>query len=150
VTLGGVRVVERVEEAGAVHRLLLDAVDELWLGQADGLQDGRADVDAVGELGAQVTAGLDPLRPCDDHRVPRPPQVARHLLAPLKGRVAGVCPCRGEVRGRVNPTEGIDTAVLLDQLQLALGVEDDTVEERRLVERPGVVPSMLEPLSPQT
>ena len=46
VPLGGLRVVERVEEAGAVHRLLLDPVDRLRLRDAGRLEDGRADVDA--------------------------------------------------------------------------------------------------------
>ena len=132
--LSGVRIVQRVREAGAVHQPLCDAVDELRLGQTDGLEDGRADVDAVGELRAQVTAGLDPLRPGDDHRVARPPQVARHLLAPLERRVAGVGPRRGEVRRRVIATQGVDATLLLDQLQLLLGVEHDTVEEGHLVE----------------
>ena len=138
--LGGVRVLKGVHEAGAVHRLLLDAVDELWLGQANGLEDGRADVDAVGELRAQVSFGLDALRPGDDHRVARPAQVARHLLAPLEGRVVGMGPGRGEVRRSVIAPPALDAAVLLDQLQLLLGVELDAVEEGHLVERAGERP----------
>ena len=52
-SLGGVRVCEGVAEAHAVHRLLLDAVDMRRLRNAGDVQDGRADIDAVRELGAQ-------------------------------------------------------------------------------------------------
>ena len=101
VPLLGVRVVERVEEARAVHRLLLDPVHDLRLRDSGRFEDRRADVDAVRELRAQVAARLDPGGPGDDHRVARPAQVARHLLAPLERRVAGPRPRRRDVRRRV-------------------------------------------------
>ena len=137
VPLGSLRILEGVEEAGAVHRLLLDPVDCFRLREANSLEDGGADVDAVGELRAQIAVGLDPVRPGDDHRVARPTQVARHLLAPLERRIVGVGPGRGEVRRGVIAAQALDAAVLLDQLQLLLGIEHDAVEEGHLVERAG-------------
>ena len=81
--LSRLRVGERVEEARAVHRLLANPVDRLRFGDADRLQDGRADVDAMRELAAQAPAALDPVRPGDHHRVPVAPEVTGHLLTPL-------------------------------------------------------------------
>ena len=135
VPLRGVRVVERVEEARAVHRLLLDPVDDLRLRDAGRLENGRPDVDAVRELRAQVAAGLDLAGPGDDHRVARPAQMAGHLLAPLERRVAGPGPGGRDVRRRVVVAPGIDAAVLVDQLELLLGLDVDAVQERHLVER---------------
>ncbi len=98
-------------------------------------EDRRADVDAVRELRAQVAARLDPRGPGDDHRVARPAQVTRHLLAPLERRVAGPRPGGRDVRCRVVVAPGVDAAVAVDQLELLLGVDVDAVEERHLVER---------------
>src|SRR5262249_60273405 len=55
VTLGGARVLEGVGEAGAVHGFLFGPVHDLRLRDAGRLQDGGADVGAVGELGAPAT-----------------------------------------------------------------------------------------------
>ena len=132
----GVGVVEGVGEAGAVHRFLVDTVDDGRLRQADDLEDRGHDVDAVGELGAEAAAG-DPVRPGDDHRVAGAAEVAGHLLAPLKGGVVRVRPGGGEVRGCVEAAELFDAAVLVDHRELLLGVEYDAVEERGLVERAG-------------
>ena len=43
----------------ALHRALGDAVDGVRLGDPGGLEDGRADVDAVGELVAHLALGRD-------------------------------------------------------------------------------------------
>ena len=134
---GACRVVERVQEAGAVHRLLRDAVDRLRLRDAGGLEDRRTDVDHVRELRAHHVVGLHPRRPRDHHRVARAAEVARRLLAPLERCVAGVRPRGGDVRRRVVATERLEAAVLLDQLGLLRGIEDQPVEERQLVERAG-------------
>lgn len=98
VLLGGLRIVERVGEAGAVDRLLLDPVDDVRRRDPHELQDGGDDVDAVGELRPQVAPRVDPVRPRDDHRVTRATQMARHLLTPLERRVLGVRP-RSRVMG---------------------------------------------------
>ena len=84
-----------------------------------------------------VAVGLDAARPGDDHRVRVAAQVAGHLLAPLERGVVGVRPRGGEVRGGVEAAQLLDAAVLLDDLQLLVGVEHDAVEEGRLVERAG-------------
>ena len=131
-------VIERVEEAGAVHRLLLDPVDLIGLGNAGRLQHRRRNVDAMRELRAHVRVGPQPVRPGDDHRIARPAEMARHLLAPLKRRVTGVRPRGGDMRSGVLPADRLDPAVLLiDQLELLLGIEHDAVEERHLVKRAG-------------
>ena len=82
-----------------------------------------------------TSSGLDPRRPRDHHRVARAAQVARRLLAPLERRVAGVRPRRGDVRRRVVAAERLEATVLLDQLGLLRGIQDQPVEERQLVER---------------
>ena len=138
--LGGLRILKGVEEAGAVHWLLLDPIDCFRLREANSLEDGGANVDAVGELRAQIAVGLDAVRPGDDHRVARPTQVTRHLLAPLERRIVGMGPGRGEVRRRVIAPPALDAAVLLDELQLLLGIEHEAVEEGHLVERAGERP----------
>ena len=84
VALGSVRVVERVDEARAVHRLLLDAVDVRRLRDAGRLEDRRADVGDVRELRAQATGSWMPLGPVDDHRVARAAEMRGDLLAPLE------------------------------------------------------------------
>ena len=84
-----------------------------------------------------VAVGLDPPRPGHDHAVAGPAQVAGHLLAPLERRVAGMGPGCREVRRRVVAAERLDATVLLDELELLLGIEHDAVEERHLVERAG-------------
>jgi len=61
--LGGLGIVKRESEAGAIHRLLLDPVDDRGLGDTDELEHGRTDIDAVGELRTDPGIGLDPVRP---------------------------------------------------------------------------------------
>lgn len=135
--LVGGGVVEGVQEAGAVHRFLVDAVDAGRLGQADRLQHRRRDVDAVSELVANSLVRRDPAGPGNHHRIPCPAEMAGHLLAPLERCVVGVRPGRGKVRGGVLVAERFDSAVLFDQLQLVVGIEDDAVQKCHLVERPG-------------
>ena len=73
------------------HRGLLDAVDDLRLRNADGLEDRRHDVDDAGVLPADLALGLDALGPVHDH----PGDVAaavRHRDA----QVAGVAPAMAQ------------------------------------------------------
>ena len=79
--------------------------------------------------------GLDPLRPCHDHRVAGAAEVAGGLLAPLEGGVEGVRPGRGDVRRGVVAAERLEAAVLLDEPELLLRLENESVEEGELVER---------------
>jgi hypothetical protein len=62
----GVRVVEGVDHAHPIHRLLIDAVDARRRWDAGALQDGRGDVDVVMELAADTAVVLDARRPGDD------------------------------------------------------------------------------------
>ena len=137
VTFVGIGIVEGVGEARAVHRFLGDPVDRGRLGDADHLEQRRRDVDAVGELGAQISSCGDPPRPGDDHRIPVATEVAGHLLPPRERGVVGVGPGRREVRCGVLASQLLDAPVLVDERELLLGLEHDTVEEGRLVERAG-------------
>ena len=137
VALRCVRVLEGVEEARALHRLLRGPVHDLGLGDAGRFEDRRPDVDRVRELGAQPAGVLDPLRPGDDHAVARAAEVGGALLAPLERRVAGPRPGGRVVRrGRVG-APGVEPAVLVDQRELLLGGEGDPVLHRQLVEGAG-------------
>ena len=91
----------------------------------------------MGELVSDLSVGSDPVRPGDHHRVPGAAEVARHLFAPLERGVVGVGPGGGEVRCGVVAAESLDSAVLLDELQLMFGVEHHPVEEGHFVERTG-------------
>ena len=75
VPLGRRRVGQRAGECHAVHRLLIDPVYRRRDGDAGDVEDGGRDVDDVCELRAEPTGAGDPLRPVDDHRVPRAAQV---------------------------------------------------------------------------
>ena len=68
VSLGGLRVVERIQEAGAVHGLLRNAIDRLRFGDPRCLKDSRGDAVGVRELGTDGPVGLDSFRPCHNHR----------------------------------------------------------------------------------
>ena len=66
--LHGSIVDERIEDALAMKRHLLDTVDDLRQLDAEGLIDGRSDVDEVAETVTHARVG-DALRPRDDERV---------------------------------------------------------------------------------
>ena len=74
VTLGGVAVVEGVDHADAVQRHLRDAVDELRVRQAGGLEHGRGDVDHVVELVRISPLAAMPLGQCTIVPLRVPPQ----------------------------------------------------------------------------
>ena len=135
VALGRGGVVECVQEAGALHRPLLHAVDDRGLRDPGRFQDGRADVDAVRELAAPTAPVLDAARPGDDHAVTRAAQVAGDLLAPREGAVACPGPGRRVVRRGGIGAPGAQAAVVLDQGELLSGGERDAVLHRELVER---------------
>ena len=52
-----------------MHRLLVDPVDGGGFWDTRDRQYGRADVDDVGELGAQLSRTLDAIGPLHDHRI---------------------------------------------------------------------------------
>ena len=131
------RVGERAGECNAVHRLLIDPVHRRRDRDARDVQDGRRDVDDVRELRAEPAGAGDPLRPVDDHRVPRAAQVRAHLLAPLERGVAGPRPRRAVMRIHELAAPGFDAAVALGELQLHLVGQRDAVLHRQLVERAG-------------
>ncbi|MNO70257.1 hypothetical protein D3C76_611320 [compost metagenome] len=83
----GLRVVEAVQHADAIHGLLRHAVEYARRLDAGGFEDGRRDVGDIGELAAQAPLVLDLRRPGDDQRVARATEVRGDLLGPLERRV---------------------------------------------------------------
>ena len=104
---------------------------------AGDVEDGRRDVDDVGELRAEPATRGNAVGPMDDHRIARPAEVRADLLAPLEGGVAGPGPSRPVVRGHDLGTPGIHPAVPLGQLELHLVGQGDAVLHGQLVERAG-------------
>ena len=137
VALLGVRVLEGVEEARPLHRLLGGPVHDRGLGDTGRFEDRRPDVDDVGELGAQPAGVLDPLRPGDHRAVARAAEVGGALLAPLERRVPRPRPGGRVVRRVRVGAPGVEPAVLLDQRELLLGGQDEPVVHRQLVEGAG-------------
>ena len=134
VALLGLGVGERVGEAGALDRPLLDPVHAHGLGDPRDLEDRRGEVDAVSELLPQPASVLDPPRPRDHHRVAGAAEVAGQLLAPLERGIAGPAPAGGIVRRGQRPAPCVEAAVLLDLLELLLSGERDPVVDDELVE----------------
>ena len=144
-------VVERVEHADALDRVLLHAVHRDRLGQSRRLEDGRRDVDDVVELRADLALGLDALRPVDDRAVARAAPVRGDLLGPLVGGVHRVRPahrvvvvglrarrvcraCHQELR-RLEGCQAVEVGHLVVRaVERALGrgavVADDVVDQR--------------------
>ena len=103
------RVVEGVEHAHALHRLLVDAVDARRRGDAGALQDGRGDVDVVMELAADTAVVLDARRPGDDGGGAA--AAARgHPLAVGERRGGGVGPGGGIGAVRLRAAQVVDVA----------------------------------------
>ena len=123
-------VVERVEHADAFERCLLDPVDEGRVRQLRRFEDGRRDVDDVGELGPRLAPCGDPARPVHDHAVAGAAPVGGDLLGPLVRGVHGVRPADGVVVVGVRAAEVADPVLHeLDGLQLAGAVERDGLVE---------------------
>ncbi len=121
------RVVEGVAHADARHRGLLDAVDDLRLGDADRFEDRRDDVDEVVYCRRISPLALMPLGQCTT----MPGHVAAavgHLDAPGRGRGAGHRPGHGVVRVGLRP------AVLVQAAQQVRDVLRRAVERRPLDE----------------
>ena len=126
----GVLRVEGVGEAGALDRLLLDAVDDLGRTDAGGLEDGRHDVDDVHELLAQAALVLDARRPRDHHVLVDAAELRRVLLEPGERRVEGPRPAgRHVVVGLLGAPDVVELHLHVD------GQLVDAVEERDLVRR---------------
>ena len=89
----GVGRVEGIGEAGAFDRRLLDAVDRLsGAGMPARLEDGRHDVDHMGELVADAAHVLDVAGPGDRHALAHAAKMRGDLLEPAEGRVEGPGP----------------------------------------------------------
>ncbi len=124
----GVGIVERIQHAGAGHRDLLDAVDDLGLGDPRRFQDRRGDVDEVGVLPALLALGLDALGPVHDGAGHVAAAVG-HEDAPGRRRGAGHGPAHGVIGVGLRP------AVLVQAAQQVGDVLRRVVERRPLHER---------------
>ena len=132
VLLGGFGVVERVEHAGPLDRVLLNAVHRTRLRQTGRLEDRRGHVNHVGKLRANLALGFDALGPVDDGAVARAAPVGGDLLGPLVRRVHGVRPAHGVVVVGLRPAEFVDP--LRQVLGRLKGLQ--AVEIAHLVEAP--------------
>ena len=130
--LGGLGVVERVEHADPLDRVLLNAVHRNRLRQTGRLEDRRGHVNHVGKLRANLAPGFDALGPVDDGAVARAAPVGGDLLGPLVGGVHGVRPAHGVVVVGFRPAEFVDP--LREVLGRLEGLQ--LVEVAHLVEGP--------------
>ncbi len=128
---------QRRRERGSVHRLLVDTVDRVGLGDASELENRGSQVDDVGELCAQPAAVVDAIGPVHDQRVTSAAEVRTHLLAPLERRVPGPCPRSAVVGIHDCSTPLLQPTVTLRELELHLVSQRDAVLHRQLVERAG-------------
>ena len=108
------------------HRLLLDTVDERRLGMPGRLEDGRGDVDHMGELACGSRLRLDAGRPVDDRAVAGAAPVRGDLLRPLVRRAHRVGPADRVVVVGVRAAEVVQPLDHeLGRLQLGGAVEVD-------------------------
>ena len=121
-------VVEGVGEAHALDRCLRHSADGGRWPDAEGVQNGRHQVDGVAVLGADLTSCGDLGRPGDDARVGGAAAVGLALPA-TERRVPRVGPAPGVV------VEHVGAAQLVDSLEVLLDRLRDIVEEHHLVER---------------
>ena len=115
VLVGRFGIVEGVQHADALDRVLLHAIHKQWLGKSRCFENRRRNVDHMVELRADLAFGFDPLRPMNDGSVPGPAKVRRDLLGPLVGRVHGVGPADRIV------VVGLRAAELVEPLRQILG-----------------------------
>jgi hypothetical protein len=94
---GGIRVIPGINDALALKRNLLDAVDGIGKRDARGLINGRCNIRHMMELAAQATRILDTGRPGDDQRIARSAKIRGVLLGSLERGRHGPCPGRHNV-----------------------------------------------------
>ena len=113
-------------------------------------QDGRADVDDVGELRAQAALVLDPLWASER---PSGRACRRSARPPACPTGTGVLPAQAQaqaiVRRQLGPAPGLDAAVGSISLSCCSPVSGMPFCMVSSLNVPVCVPSMLEPLSPQ-
>ena len=102
-----------VDQAGAFHRLLGDAVVDVRLRNASGFQDGGGDVDHMAKLGPQTTLLLNFGGPGNHHAVANAAQVGGHLLRPLEGAIHGPGPTHGIVGGGFGTAPNVVAAAIV-------------------------------------
>ena len=95
VTVGRLRIIEGIGEAGAFKRSLCNSVDGIRRLDSNDVIDRRRNVVHVRELGAQTARVFYVTWPGNDQRIGSAAQVGGILLGPLKGRTEGPGPGRG-------------------------------------------------------
>ena len=124
----GIRLVESIGKAGAFDRALGDAIHDRGLADIRHLQNGRHDVDHMGELVADAALVGDDLWPGNRHALPGAAEVGRYLLGPFERRVKRPGPRnRHVVIGVFRPPE------IVEVLELNIHRHLDPVEHRHLV-----------------
>ena len=81
--------------------ILLDAVDDVGRGYAARLENGRDDVDHMGELAPDAANILDAAGPGNRHALTHTAKMRCDLLEPAEGRVEGPGPGHRETSGLI-------------------------------------------------
>ena len=112
----GVLLVEGIGEAGAFDRCLLDAIHLFRRLDLRGVEDGRHDVDHMGELIADAAHVRDVPGPRDGHALTYTTQMRSDLLEPAERRVEGPGPGSRHVRiGQVGAPHVVELHLDVDR-----------------------------------
>ena len=111
----GFRIGEGIGQAGAVQRVLLEAIHGLGWADADHVVDGRRDVVDMVKLSAHLLVGLDALGPGDRHRHAGATKITRHQLGALERAFAGPGPAGVVHVGDLRAAQRLQAAILLFQ-----------------------------------
>ena len=127
---------ERVDNADAVDRILLEAVNYLRRLDAENLVDGRRDVVDVMELRPRRLVRLDARWPGDGHRVARAAEMRCDQLGVLERRVAGPRPAGVIHVVDLRSAERLQPADLVQRLDLLLDRVRDLVLREQFADAP--------------
>src|SRR5262249_27308207 len=92
------RIVKRIEQAGALYRMLLDAMQRARRLAADDVEHRRQQIDNVAVLRAHLALSLDALCPMHDDRITRTAFAVRFALPGTERRVRRLRPADRVVR----------------------------------------------------
>ena len=110
VHLGRIGLVEGIGHAEPFERSLLDAIDRGGRRNAGNLEHGRGNIDDMGELRADLVAGLNSLGPVHDRAIAGTAPVGRDLLGPLVRGIHGMRPADRIVVVRLRAAKLVELA----------------------------------------